>query len=78
MITCKSAVDLLVEYLDGELDAATHQALEAHLGACPECVPLVDGYRNVGRASRELLAAELPGACAERLSSFLRERMNRR
>jgi len=78
MISCKGTVDLLVDFLDGALEPDIHRELEQHLRECPECVPLVDGYRDVGRVSREVLAAEIPPQCAERLSSFLRERLPRK
>lgn len=75
MISCKGTVDLLVDYLDGALDKETHEELEQHLRECPECVPLVEGYRDISRGSRELLEAQLPPGCAERLSGFLRNRL---
>lgn len=46
-------VDRLSEYVDGELDASTHAAVEAHLATCAECRATVTALgRVVARARR--------------------------
>jgi putative zinc finger protein len=35
--TCRDSAASLDDYLDGQLDAPRHQALEAHLQQCPRC-----------------------------------------
>ena len=36
-ITCQQVVELVTDYLEGELDDATRAELEAHLALCPGC-----------------------------------------
>lgn len=36
-ITCQEVVELVTDYLEGELDAGTRAELEAHLALCPGC-----------------------------------------
>ena len=36
-ITCQEVVELVTDYLEDELDAATRAELEAHLALCPGC-----------------------------------------
>lgn len=36
-LTCEEAIHLLVEYLDGELDAGSRGDLERHLDICRSC-----------------------------------------
>jgi anti-sigma factor RsiW len=36
-ITCQEVVELVTDYLEGELDDATRAELEAHLALCPGC-----------------------------------------
>jgi anti-sigma factor RsiW len=36
-ITCAEVVELVTEYLEGELDPSTRAELEAHLALCPGC-----------------------------------------
>ncbi len=36
-ISCQEVVELVTDYLEGELDEATRAELEAHLALCPGC-----------------------------------------
>lgn len=45
-------VERLSEYVDGELDPATRQALEAHLRACPRCRATHDDLQRVVSRAR--------------------------
>jgi anti-sigma factor RsiW len=36
-VTCQEVVELVTDYLEGELDDATRAELEAHLALCPGC-----------------------------------------
>ena len=36
-ISCQEVVELVTDYLEGELDDATRTELEAHLALCPGC-----------------------------------------
>ena len=36
-ISCQEVVELVTDYLEGELDEATRTELEAHLALCPGC-----------------------------------------
>ncbi|MEP6762095.1 MAG: zf-HC2 domain-containing protein [Sporichthyaceae bacterium] len=36
-ISCQEVVELVTDYLEGELDDATRAELEAHLALCPGC-----------------------------------------
>ena len=44
----------LSAYLDGELDAASRTAVEAHLAACAECRADLDGLRGLVRRAQAL------------------------
>lgn len=69
-------MELLGEYLDGELDPATASALEAHLAGCQECTAFINTYRGTVRMAWQLREEEIPPALKERLLTFLR-RQNR-
>lgn len=72
MLRCRDIVDLLGEYLDGGLDAATTQALTAHMADCADCTAFIATYRCTVGTARELHEEDLPVALRERLLSFLR------
>lgn len=66
--TCVSGVELLMEYLEGELPANMRAAIEHHVAGCPRCVAFVESYRATPRILREATASTLP---AELQSSLL-------
>jgi anti-sigma factor RsiW len=77
MKTCKDSIDVLLQYLDGELPAEDAAALEAHLGGCTPCVELVRTYRATSNLCKRALAAKMPQSVAASLDSFLRERLKK-
>jgi anti-sigma factor RsiW len=50
-ITCQQVVELVTDYLEGELDEPTRTELEAHLALCPGC----DAYLTQMRTTIEEL-----------------------
>jgi anti-sigma factor RsiW len=70
--TCKESIDLLLEYLDGELPGDLRARLEAHLGGCAPCEEFLRSYRATPTLCRRALAAEIPEEVAHRLTEFLR------
>lgn len=44
-ITCQEVVELVTDYLEGELDDATVAELEAHLELCPGCETYLEQMR---------------------------------
>jgi anti-sigma factor RsiW len=72
---CQDCIDLLVDYLDGDLAPARARALEIHLELCPACWRFLRTYRGTVDAARTLPAAEIPPELTQRLIDFLnRER----
>ena len=42
MICCKECLELLHDYLEGELDPAVSASLEEHFKDCPPCIAFVN------------------------------------
>jgi len=74
-IDCQQTVDLLVEYIDGDLEEQKAQRLEHHLDGCPSCVEFVESYRKTGVLCRKALAVEMPQQVKSRLFEFLRDEL---
>ncbi|MBI3030161.1 MAG: zf-HC2 domain-containing protein [Candidatus Rokubacteria bacterium] len=72
MLRCRDIVELLGDYLDGDLDPATAEALKAHLADCRECTAFVNTYRGTVRVTRQLKEEDLPLPLRDRLLTFLR------
>jgi anti-sigma factor RsiW len=73
-LVCASGVELLAEYLEGELSAPLRAEVEAHVAACPRCTAFVASYRATPRILREATLVALPADLEESLLKFLRAR----
>jgi anti-sigma factor RsiW len=68
---CDECVELLVDYLEGELPPERARALEIHLDLCPSCVSFVNTYRGTVNIARTLHAEDIPPEVTQRLIDFL-------
>jgi predicted anti-sigma-YlaC factor YlaD len=48
-ITCKEVVELLNDYLEGELPEAERVRVDEHLGGCAGCTMVLDEFRETIR-----------------------------
>jgi anti-sigma factor RsiW len=69
---CQECVDLLVDYLEGDLAPARARALDIHLEMCPSCVSFVRTYKGTVDVARTLPLDEIPPELTQRLLDFLR------
>ena len=71
VLSCREIVELVTDYLEGDLDADSTTALETHLDLCPGCVRYVQQIREtvttLGKVSSDNLSAE---AQADLLAAF--------
>ena len=74
-MNCKTLVDKLVDYLDGELEERAVRRLESHLDNCPGCVKFVETYRQTGSICRKALRVTMPGRLGSSLKQFLRSEL---
>jgi anti-sigma factor (TIGR02949 family) len=77
MLTCKTLVDLLVDYLDGALTPDVLEELERHLQDCPPCLAYLNTYRKTAELAGQATNVEMPPELKARLRRFLRERLAR-
>ena len=70
--TCKDSVELLLEYLDGELNGERRARLEEHLGGCSPCEDFMKSYQATPALCRKAMAREMPREVSEKLTDFLR------
>jgi anti-sigma factor (TIGR02949 family) len=73
MLRCRDIVELLGDYLDGDLPPATGEGLRAHLADCSDCTAFINTYRGTVRAARSLREEQIPPQLRERLLTFLRQ-----
>ena len=75
--TCKDSVEVLLEYLDGDLTGELRARLEAHLGGCTPCEDFMRSYKATPALCRKALAREMPSEVATKLTDFLRHEMSK-
>jgi len=73
-VACVSGVDLLMDYLEGVLPAATVAALDGHVAGCDRCQAFIASYRATPRIFRETTDVPLPAAVQSSLLAWLRAR----
>ena len=70
-ISCQEVVELVTDYLEGELDDATRAELEAHLALCPGCDTYLEQMKvtieQLGHVPVETLSEQ---AQADLMSAF--------
>ena len=53
-IECRRIADLLTDYIEGKLPAATRELIDWHIEGCGPCVAFVNTFRSTVKAVRAL------------------------
>jgi anti-sigma factor (TIGR02949 family) len=76
MPSCKQVIDLLGEYLDGDLPPSELELFEAHMDKCPPCKAFLRTYKTSDQLARSALRQEeIPAELKERVRTVLKERL---
>ncbi len=78
MITCRELVELLIDFVSGELDDDRRLRIEAHLRCCGPCEAYLETYRITIQMTRQLPPVPLPPQLVERLRAALEENCPRK
>ena len=76
MYTCKDSINLLLDYLDGEMPAEEESHLHEHLSGCPPCVEFLRTYKATPGLCKRALARKMPPEVSAKLTEFLRAKCN--
>jgi len=71
-MTCRELTELLIDYVQGELEPAQIEHITHHLSLCPPCEVFVATYRITIQLSRRLPAKPLPQELASKLQAAAR------
>ena len=76
VLSCREIVELVTDYLEGDLDADVTSALETHLDVCPGCARYVEQIREtvatLGEVSSDNLSTEAQAGLLEAFLDFRR------
>ncbi|GEL70234.1 MULTISPECIES: anti-sigma factor family protein [Myxococcus] len=75
MYNCKDSINLLLQFLDGEMSPEDTQHLREHLRGCSPCVDFLRTYRATPGLCKKALAAKMPKEVSEKLTEFLRSKI---
>ena len=70
-LACMSGLDLLVDYLEGQLPLAMVSAIERHVAGCRRCQAFLESYQATPRIVREATDAALPAGLQSSLMAWL-------
>ncbi len=75
MYTCEDTINLLLDYLDGEMPLEEAKHLKEHLSGCAPCIDFLRTYRATPGLCRRALAEKMPQEVSTKLMEFLRTRI---
>ena len=72
-MNCRRCIDLLIDFVSGELSEQEREVLQEHLDGCPPCLVYMETYEATIRMTHELpREAPLPAELEKRLLAVLR------
>jgi anti-sigma factor RsiW len=71
-ISCRTGVELLMDYLEGVVPEDMRKLLDSHVAGCPKCTAFVASYVATPRIVRDATAAAMPPELQRSLLAFLR------
>jgi predicted anti-sigma-YlaC factor YlaD len=71
MVSCKTVIANLSNYLDGEAAPEMRQKIEKHLRRCHRCTAVYDSTRKMLVITGDERAFEVPVGYSDRLHGFL-------
>jgi predicted anti-sigma-YlaC factor YlaD len=71
MVSCKTVIANLTNYLDGDVAPEMRQKIEKHLRRCHRCTAVYDSTRKMLVITGDERVFEIPAGYSERLHNFL-------
>jgi anti-sigma factor RsiW len=77
MVSCKTVIANLTNYLDGDIAPGMRQKIEKHLRGCHRCTAVYDSTRKMLVITGDERVFEIPAGYSDRLHSFLDKAMSK-
>jgi anti-sigma factor RsiW len=77
VLTCKDAIDILADYLEGALGDDLVATLERHLADCRPCVAYLATYRKTRELTGQAGRIDMPEEMKARLRQILLDELGR-
>ena len=76
-MTCRDAIDVLADFVDGVMPAALAAELERHLAGCDPCRAFLATYRKTRALGAVAGRVDMPVEMRARLQRFLADNLRR-
>ncbi len=76
VITCKDVVDLIMDYIENNLDPEAVKDFDMHIDGCECCHGFINTYKKTISLTHQIPCEDIPDELYSRLSSLLKERKN--
>lgn len=73
---CKEVIELICDYLEGDLPEDVKKELEEHLNLCKPCIGFLRTYSATSRICKEVIEEHIDEQCVEELKRFLKKKLS--
>jgi hypothetical protein len=70
--TCRGLVDLLCDYLEGDIQQNEREEIDRHMDDCPPCLGFMKTYRKTTEICKTLRPEDIPQHLKEKLEEILK------
>ena len=77
MFNCDDVIQLLTDYIDGELEPDSQSQLDLHFGKCPPCVNFLATFKATVEMTGTFKCEDIPETVSQKLHAFLEQRLRR-
>jgi anti-sigma factor RsiW len=71
MFNCDEVIQLLTDYIDGELEPEAQSQLDQHFTVCPPCVSFLQTFKATIELTGTFRCEDIPESVSEKLHVFL-------
>jgi anti-sigma factor RsiW len=77
MFNCDDVIQLLTDYIDGELETESQTELDRHFKVCPPCVSFLETFKVTIEMTGTFRCEDIPEAVSQKLHAFLEQQLRR-
>jgi len=75
--SCRGLVNLLCDYVEGDLVPEESEEIDAHMNECPPCLAFLNTYQKTTELCRSIQPEDLPQDLKEKLLEIMKKRQTR-
>jgi len=72
---CEDLIDLINDYLEGEMNPEFKGEFERHIDDCSSCLAFFETYKKTKELTGEISCREIPSEVQSRIKNFLKSKL---